>query len=63
MDFVGLGEKGRRSRIKADVEGLVFFENLIEDFSGFIDWPDQRQYFSRQVWMLFASFGVKLRTL
>jgi hypothetical protein len=38
----------------------VFLENLIEDFSGFIDWPDQRQYFSRQVWMLLASFGVAL---
>ena len=35
------------SRIRVAVEGLMFLENLIEDFPLFMDWPDHRQYFSR----------------
>jgi hypothetical protein len=43
-------------RMRDLVEGLVFFEKLMEDLLELIDWLDQRQYFSRQKCMLFASF-------
>jgi hypothetical protein len=45
MDLVGEEEKGKISRIIAAVVGLVFLENLIDDFPLWMDWPDQRQYF------------------
>ena len=37
MELVGLGEYGMISRIKAKVEVLVFFENMIKDFPELID--------------------------
>jgi hypothetical protein len=37
MNFEGKEEKGKMSKIKAAVEGLVFMENFIEDFPLLID--------------------------
>ena len=41
--------------VEVEVEGLVFLQNLMEDFLVFLDWPDQEQYLSRQPLMLVAS--------
>ena len=48
MDLEWEEEKGKMSRIKSAVAGLVFLENLIDDFLLWMDWPDQRQYLVKQ---------------
>jgi hypothetical protein len=58
MDWWLFKENGSRSRIKVAVVGLVFLENLIEYFPLLMDWPNQRQYFTRQDWIIEAFFGV-----
>jgi hypothetical protein len=54
MEFVGLAVKGEMFWILEEVVGLVFLLNRMEDLEALMDYPNQKQYLSRQSLMLLA---------
>jgi hypothetical protein len=54
MEFVGLAVKGEMVWILEEVVGLVFLLNRMEDLEALMDYPNQKQYLSRQSLMLLA---------